>query len=704
MRVGRMTVAVIRILRSSALCGYFLFVASLLVVVSCGSDVTANQDQSGDVTSITGSLEPGLSLVAGGPPVSVTVAAHSATNTVANVLVHWEVSTGGGSVSVQESRTDRYGAATTMWTLPTKVGTYTLSASVGTLTPMVFVFPVKAGAAATHTLATDTLRFTAQTQLRALSLTGRDQYGNDSPLGFTGFTSNLVDVVTSGQNISLKSRTGLATHARGWGRFDWASGPSDSVAIIVDLAPASAAVVGLDTLVGAVVGQKLAVAANVRDSLNQAIVAPDITGSGATLSSSNPSVATVDAATDTITALAIGNTIITASLGGSQFTGTLAVYNRWDVGPFSQLYAGLADAMYSRLIQTLYDDGGTSIETIGHLPHSANPSSGTEVDSHGAHSWTRSSNAIIAMGLAPTGQVYLLDSTNAVLHGLDPNTGLDLWTLATPGAAALETTLDGDAIVRSPTSLTRVSTAGHATWSVALSSPAQHVAVGPTSVFAIAADQISAISLSGTRLWSAAVTTYAFATDRSGGLYVTTTTPELIALSPSGTEQWRFSLGEPAAFDHADVRGNSRAAWSEWNADCAESGDGGRGVVAPTGRGSHQRCCDRQRATCRRGARLSLQDRRGNGRGDLSDVVVAFRLRFPDSARRAPVPRRGYGRSGDGDAGGVRAPTASRPLSRVGHPRRDVLANHKRRRRAGTRRVEQVNGVRALDDQKILNQ
>ena len=165
-----------------------------------------------------------------------------------------------------------------------------------------------------------------------------------------------------------------------------------------------------------------------------------------------------------------------------------------------------------------------------------------EVDSHGAHSWTRSSDAVIAMGLAPTGQVYLLDSTNAVLHGLDPNTGLDLWTLATPGAAALETTLDGDAIVRSPTSLTRVSAAGHATWSVALSSPAQHVAVGPTSVFAIAADQISAISLAGTRLWSAAVATYAFATDRSGGLYVTTTTPELIALSPSGTEQWRVSL------------------------------------------------------------------------------------------------------------------------------------------------------------------
>ena len=401
---------------------------------------------------------------------------------------------------------------------------------------------MKAGAAATHTLATDTLRFTAQTQLRALSLTGRDAYGNDSPLGFTGFTSNLVDMITSGQNISLKSRTRLATHARGWARFDWASGPSDSVAIIVDLAPASATVVGLDTLVGAVVGQKLAVAFDVRDSLNQPIEAPDVTGPGTSLSSSNPSVAAADAATDTITALAIGKTIITASLGGSQFSGTLAVYNRWDVGPFSQLYAGLADAMYSRVLQTLYDDGGTSIETIGHLPHSANPSSGMEVDSHGAHSWTDLPTLIIAMGLAPTGQVYLLDSTNAVLHGLDPNTGLDLWTLATPGAAALETTLDGDAIVRSPTSLTRVSAAGHATWSVALSSPAQHVAVGPTSVFAIAADQISAISLSGTRLWSAAVTTYAFATDRSGGLYVTTTTPELIALSPSGTEQWRVSL------------------------------------------------------------------------------------------------------------------------------------------------------------------
>src|SRR3954467_14165271 len=120
MRAGGVSMAIAGSRSSHARRVYCFLVLSLAATVSCASDVTADLDLSGDVTSIAPALPTGFS-VAGGPPVTVSITARNATDVVSPAVVRWEVGPSSGVVSVQESRTGPDGVATTSWTLPTKI-------------------------------------------------------------------------------------------------------------------------------------------------------------------------------------------------------------------------------------------------------------------------------------------------------------------------------------------------------------------------------------------------------------------------------------------------------------------------------------------------------------------------------------------------------------------------------------------------------
>lgn len=68
---------------------------------------------------------------------------------VAGASVSWEVAAGGGSVAVATSQTDGSGRAAGSWQLGTLVGTNTLVARVGSVTPVSFTVTTRGGAPAT---------------------------------------------------------------------------------------------------------------------------------------------------------------------------------------------------------------------------------------------------------------------------------------------------------------------------------------------------------------------------------------------------------------------------------------------------------------------------------------------------------------------------------------------------------------------------
>ena len=66
-----------------------------------------------------------------------------------SIAVTWTVTSGGGSVGSANTTTDENGRAQSTWTLGSTVGTQTVTARSGTLTPAVFSMNAKGGAAAT---------------------------------------------------------------------------------------------------------------------------------------------------------------------------------------------------------------------------------------------------------------------------------------------------------------------------------------------------------------------------------------------------------------------------------------------------------------------------------------------------------------------------------------------------------------------------
>lgn len=115
------------------------------------------------------------------------------------VSVQWSVAA--GSINPATAQTDAQGIATTTWVLGTTAGEQTATATVANLPPVIFRAAATPGDVATLMIApaADTLD---PGQLKQLSLTAADQYGNaiaNPPVSFSSSDTTVAAVAASGR-------------------------------------------------------------------------------------------------------------------------------------------------------------------------------------------------------------------------------------------------------------------------------------------------------------------------------------------------------------------------------------------------------------------------------------------------------------------------------------------------------------------------
>jgi adhesin/invasin len=109
---------------------------SLLFAAACDDDDDPFVPVVTTITMTSGSPQT-VARNATSQPLTVTVKDQNG-DPIANRTVNWAVATGGGTLTSTTSTTTEQGVATMTYTAPATVGTATVTASVGTLTPVTF--------------------------------------------------------------------------------------------------------------------------------------------------------------------------------------------------------------------------------------------------------------------------------------------------------------------------------------------------------------------------------------------------------------------------------------------------------------------------------------------------------------------------------------------------------------------------------------
>ena len=151
---------------------------AFVLLVACGRDASG-PDGAGRPSALTASSGNGQIGTVGMPlPAPIVVRVTDPTGTpVVGATVAWSVASGGGTVSPTSASTDASGLASAAWTMGTIIGDNAASAKVGDVAPVAFTAAAKGGAAASITIAPDSVELVAgSTQLFTTEI--KDQYGN----------------------------------------------------------------------------------------------------------------------------------------------------------------------------------------------------------------------------------------------------------------------------------------------------------------------------------------------------------------------------------------------------------------------------------------------------------------------------------------------------------------------------------------------
>lgn len=148
---------------------------------------------------------------------------------VPGVSVHWEITSGGGTVEPDSSVTDDLGLAQTRWTLGQTLGSQTVSAVAQGVTPLQFQAVGKAGAPAViEKITGDDQAATVATPLPILPTVAiRDAAGNPCTDTWVQIT-----VVSGGGWVP---ETQLQTDANGKVSVIWYMGPQAGVTNVLDV-------------------------------------------------------------------------------------------------------------------------------------------------------------------------------------------------------------------------------------------------------------------------------------------------------------------------------------------------------------------------------------------------------------------------------------------------------------------------------------
>jgi Bacterial Ig-like domain (group 2) len=160
---------------------------SVVLLAACEEEVATAPEPVGRIEAVSPAEQAGTVAVPLGTPVAVRVLDVEG-DPIPGATVHWQVTWGGGSVSVATSQTDAQGGAQALWTLGEKAGPNALAAIAGAHS-VSFAATGEPGPAASVEVRAerDSLMLAEQVEMRA---TPRDAHGNAVPAGAVAWSSS----------------------------------------------------------------------------------------------------------------------------------------------------------------------------------------------------------------------------------------------------------------------------------------------------------------------------------------------------------------------------------------------------------------------------------------------------------------------------------------------------------------------------------
>ncbi len=293
-----------------------------VALVGCGSSTEPSGPPAADaipasIAAVSTDTLRGQAGAQANGAIMVTVK-NAAGNPVDTATVTFAIASGGGTLSATSVRTNASGQASTTWMLGTAATTQTVTASVGTLSPVTFVAIAASGAPATITkLAGDTQTGVVGTGLPVLpSVKVSDQFGNPVSGSLVTFSAGSNGGLVNGGAVNTGAN-GIAT-VTAWrlgntvGTYTITVSAGSGItttfrATAVAGAPATITLTPAGPL-ALTAGQSVSLASRVIDSLGNVLASP------VTYTSSNSGIVTVST-TGVATGIGAGTASIIATAG-----------------------------------------------------------------------------------------------------------------------------------------------------------------------------------------------------------------------------------------------------------------------------------------------------------------------------------------------------------------------------------------------------
>jgi hypothetical protein len=459
---------------------------------------------------------------------------------VPNVDVAWEATSGVLVTTTSLSGID--GVAGNRLTAPPELGTVAVTARAGSVSLQLAVSVVP-GPVAKLDILEDSIRFTAQLQMRTVHVLGFDQFGHQLSLGTNvvqsgASYSQVRSVAAAGDTAVVAVSSGFGT-SRGYLVLATQDGRArDSVLAVLDPVPVRTEISGLDSANGLAVGERARLKVTGVDSLGFTIFNVDSARSKLQLSTSDPSVATV-ADDGTVTAIAPGTVTIGASAVGTSYRQDLTVYPVFDVGT-RKAGIGLRDqqAYVQFPVDQLLTDAGTLYELETLSSHTATSTALRAHATDGKVAWVRSYPGYgDAVADPASGVVYMIDDVHMV-HAIDP-AGTDRWAFDygafSTGGCQLATWRTGVAAACG-THAFALNVDRSLAWSATVDDTVRQVITTPVLAVVRMKNAVSALRDDGTVAWTRSLSAGDMIANAASTVYLVAN--GVHAIDSDGTERW----------------------------------------------------------------------------------------------------------------------------------------------------------------------
>jgi outer membrane protein assembly factor BamB len=445
-----------------------------------------------------------------------------------------------GTLDSLTSVTNEAGIAVVWWNVPSRPGTYMVTAQAGHLSERDTLVVAPGRATRVELAASEVLitRFWPSLNVEARLF---DRFGNLGAYPHDLQVQNGAPVFAFVESnvLSLYS----PKHVRGAGdiviRAPGANGAELArITVTLRIGIDSISLVEASSFEGLAVGESLTLTATVRDSAgNPRTFAPSFIG--APVGSADPTVAEVQG--NVVTGRAAGTTSITVAHEGRTFSNTIVVSQPYDLGGRSTLYTLPSSHMYFQP-STILDASGTSLLQLHDYgrPSAANGSMTFEWRAQdGSRTWSRVWRPASASAVFGHDGLYVSSHDSARTTRFDAQ-GTELWSVAHSGAM----TVDATAVFIGGTTVRAYSPTGASLWSYQPPAGVKKIVASPTRIFVHLMNGLIGLDRSGVELWTREESGMGIA-DASSTYF--TIHSGVNAIGPDGVTRWNVAIPRAGA-------------------------------------------------------------------------------------------------------------------------------------------------------------